>query len=130
LWVGSAGTSKLFNAHNGNDRTVLGTNVVVHSLTLPAGSYAVNASLTVENRDEDRDRLINCAIPGDDAGGSRWLPDADAPGHIFGMTIPFTSWVTYGEGGGTLNIACTTDLERTIWVTDSSINAIKVDSIN
>lgn len=128
---GTAGTSAVYTAQFGSPAAISGNNLPVLSKAVPAGKYAVTATVQAENRDGDDDRNFVCFLSGDGttlAQDSAWLPDSDGAStftQTFTVTAPFDA----GANGGTLAVTCSS-LGGAIWVVDGSIMAVKVDSIN
>jgi hypothetical protein len=122
--TGPAGGAVVYAAHTSADATILGSNVVILSKALPAGKYAVTATLDVENRDDNSDRILQCDVPGYTTAEYS-LEDNDAA-NLYPVSI--TMVTTFDAGAGaTFSITCAS--VATVWVKEAAINAIKVDSI-
>jgi hypothetical protein len=124
---GAAGSGLVYAAHRSDHRTILGDDVVILSKALPAGKYAVSVSLDVENRSDADDRDVDCSIPGYSV--ELGLEDDDA-GTLFNLGHESVSMATTFDAGAGATFSITCNAGLTVWVTQASINAIKVDSIN
>lgn len=86
---------------------------------LPAGKYAVTATLNVVNTGSDGLRAATCTIPGYTTGA---VVEENRDSSL-------TLVATFDAGGGaTLKLHCHAD--RVMWFTEASMNATQVDSIN
>jgi hypothetical protein len=95
-----------FSAALGSEVT-LGVGTPVLSMTLPAGSYVLSASVTVVNVDPTpaNEGLASCAFDELDSEGRSTEGQADVPGGAQRSSISVDEAIIHG--GGTLTLKCT-----------------------
>ena len=127
--TGPAGGGLAFFARDGSDRSFLAPTTVV-SKALPAGKYVFTASVTVQNRGTTGTRRGSCSLVNGTFFQLMPLPEADESGVPIFEDYEFTILGTFDAGGGgTLTMTCSAFPDDTLWATQASILATKVDSI-
>jgi hypothetical protein len=131
--TGPAGPSAVYNASPG-DTVIVNSDEVVASTNVPAGSYAISASLEVINGDDDDRAFVYCDLR---AGGNDLafypqpinLPgDAGDDGDTEHLAM---NGVASGFAGGAIDLQCEeVGPSDKVTVILPVLNAIKVDSVH
>ena len=125
--AGPAGGAALY-AVSSTDEHAITTPFTVLSKALPAGKYAVTAAVLVENRAEANLRLATCALS-QGQYHTVFLPGPDKDYEPTSESLSLVGTFDAGASGATLSLSCQGSGSSTIWSTEASMNAVKVDSI-
>ena len=98
----------------------LGGTETVLSLSVPAGTYLVAATIAFTNLDDDSDSSAKCSIPG------RTSDDVDV---VEGMRVSASLSMTSSSTGGTISLTCT-EIAADIDIRNATLHAIQVSGVN
>jgi hypothetical protein len=118
--AGASGTSTAYSTRYNDYVLYEGTPGVVLSKNVPAGSYVINARLKAVNSDGDPQE-ISCSLNTGDSVSVRIDDDDEG----YSQTIALQDVATF-NAPATITVSC---VSYQIYLTDSVLTAIKVDSI-